>query len=72
MEIVDVSCMFIFDEVGDYGQNSNLTVFSNSTLGNDNYLVLPFKVTIVLLLTKPFFPLKETLQRPFPGKNVYR
>ena len=81
MAVVDASYMFTYVDVGDYGRQSDSSVFSNTQFGkslNNGSLCLPQDDNLPNVTAKArycfigdeAFPLKDTLQRPYPGKNL--
>ena len=81
MAVADASYIFTYVDVGDYGRQSDSSVFSNTKFGemlNKGNLNLPQDECLPNMLTKArhcfigdeAFPLKDTLQRPYPGKNL--
>ena len=81
MAVVDASYMFTYVDVGDYGRQSDSGVFGNTHFGkslHNGSLCLPQDDCLPNVLTKArycfigdeAFPLKDNVQRPYPGKNL--
>ena len=81
MAIADASYMFTYVDVGDYGRQSDSGVFSNSNFGKallSNELKIPVGDNLPITSTyaqycfigDEAFPLKENMQRPYPGKML--
>ena len=81
MAVADPSYMFTFVDVGDYGRQSDSSVFGNSNLGqalNDGLLNIPEDGLLpnsgnkgkYCFIADEAFPLKDTLQCPYPGRNL--
>ena len=81
LAVVDASYMFTYVDVGDYDRQSDSSVFSNTQFGkslNNGSLCLPQDDNFPNMLAKArycfigdeAFPLKDTLERPYPGKNL--
>ena len=81
MAVADASYIFTYVDVGDYGRQCDSSVFSNTKFGellNKGNLSLPQDECLPNMLTKgrycfigdEAFPLKDILQRPYPGKNL--
>ena len=81
MAVADASYIFKYVDVGDYARQSDSSVVSNTKFGemlNKGNLNLPQDECLPNMLTKArhcfigdeAFPLKDTLQRPYPGKNL--
>ena len=76
-----MQAFFVYVDFGDYGKQCDSSVFSNIKFGellNKGNLSLPQDECLPNMLTKvrycfigdEAFPLKGTLQRPYPGKNL--
>ena len=81
MAVADASYIFAYVDVGDYGRQSDSSVLSYTILGemlNKGDLNVPQDECLPDMLTKArhcsigdeAFPLKDTLQKPYPGKNL--
>ena len=81
MAVCDASYIFRYVDVGDYGRQCDSSVFSNTKFGellSKGGLNLPQDDFLPNMQTKSrycfigdeAFPLKDTLQRPYPGKNL--
>lgn len=81
MAVADASYMFTFVDVGDYGRQSDSSVFGNSSFGqalNDGSLNIPEDGLLpnsgyrgkYCFIADEAFPLKDNLQRPYPGRNL--
>ena len=81
MAVVDARYMFTYVDVGDYGRQSDSGVFGNTHFGkslHNGSLCLPQDDWLPNVLTKArycfigdeAFPLKDNLQRLYPGKNL--
>ena len=83
MAVADASYMFTYVDVGDYGRQCDSAVFNNSTFGkalNNDILNIPHSDFLpsttanarYCFVGDEAFPLKENLQRPYPGKCYLR
>jgi len=81
MAVADASYMFTYVDVGDYGRQCDSAVFNNSTFGkalNNDILNIPHSDFLpgmtanarYCFVGDEAFPLKENLQRPYPGKML--
>ena len=81
MAVADASYMFTYVDVGDYGRQCDSAVFNNSAFGKalkDNTLNVPHGDFLPGTTTNArycfigdeAFPLRENLQRPYPGKML--
>ncbi|GFS20038.1 protein ALP1-like [Elysia marginata] len=78
--VVEADLMFTAIDVGDFGMNSDGSVFKNSTFGEllNNKLDLPVAISMGLSGTKtPYcfvadeaYPLKDNFMRPYGGRNL--
>ena len=81
MAVSDARYIFTYVDIGDYGRQNDYSVFNNSSFGdalnNGNLNIptddfLPNKGTRArfCFVADEAFPLKETIQQPYPGKNL--
>ena len=81
MAVADASYMFTFVDIGDYGRQCDSSVFKNSNFGKalianslgipDSYFLPGTTVSSrYCFIGDEAFPLRENLQRPFPGKGL--
>ena len=81
MAVADASYMFTYVDIGDFGRQCDSSVFNNSNFGKaliNNQLGIPKSDCLpgttstgrYSFIGDEAFPLKENLQRPFPGKML--
>ena len=81
MAVADASYMFTFVDIGDFGRQSDSSIFNNSPLGealNRGSLNIPDEGQLpntthkakFCFIGDEAFPLKDNLLRPYPGKNL--